>query len=140
MVTWPTPPCAMVALQTMKLESHTPPQIDPPVEMVAMLGLLLEKMISAAMAPPDEFSATAEIMVTSPSFNETVVGDRTMMAGIGLVVALPPPQPARRERQMAVKSAARTRTTENCRMYPPRRTNFWRIHQREIVSCVKPSV
>jgi hypothetical protein len=127
----------MVALQTMKLESHTPPQIDPPVEMVAMLGLLLLKVISAAMAPPAEFSAIAEIVVTSPSFNETVVGERTMVAGIGLVAALPPPQPARRERQMAVTSAARTRTKENCRMYPPRRTKSWRTHEREIISCVK---
>jgi hypothetical protein len=81
--------------------------------MVAMLELLLEKVISAAMGLPAEFSAIAEIVATSPSFNETVVGERTILAGIGLVVALPPPQPARRERQMAVKSAARTRTAEN---------------------------
>jgi hypothetical protein len=130
----------MVALQTMKLESHTPPQINPPVEMVAMLGLLLEKVISAAMVLPDESSAIAEIVATSPSFNETVVGERTMVAGIGLVVALPPPQAARRERQMAVKSAARTRTTENCCMYPPRRTKPWRTHESKIISYVKPSV
>src|ERR1700687_2469298 len=105
----------------MKLESQTPPQIDPPVEMVAMLGVLLVKVMSAAMMPPDEFCATAEIVVTSPSFNETDVGERTILAGTGVFVALPP-QTARRERQMAVKSAARTRTRENCRMYPPRRT------------------
>jgi hypothetical protein len=121
----------MVALQTMKLESHTPPQIDPPVEIVAMLGLLLVKAMSAAMGLPDESSAIAEIVVTSPSFNETVVGERMMVAGIGLVVALPPPQPARRERQMAVKSAARTRTAETCCMYPPRRTKPWRPMKAE---------
>ena len=124
----------------MKLESHTPPQIDPPVEIVAMLGLLLLKVISAAMGLPDEFSAIAEIVVTPPSFNETVVGERTMVAGIGLVVALPPPQAARRERQMAVKRAAWTRTTENCCMHPPRRTKPWRTDQREMISCVKLTV
>jgi hypothetical protein len=39
----------------MKLESHTPPQIDPPVETVAILGLLLVKVRSAATVPPVEF-------------------------------------------------------------------------------------
>ena len=48
-----------------------PPQIDPPVEMVAMLGSLLVKVISAAMVVPEEFCAIAEIVVTSPWFNET---------------------------------------------------------------------
>src|SRR5450631_69639 len=105
----------------MKLESQTPPQIDPPVEMVAMLGLLLVKVMSAAMMPPDEFCATAEIVVTSPSFKETDVGERTMLATTGVSVLLPP-QPASREKHMAVKSPARTRTRENCCMYPPRRT------------------
>jgi hypothetical protein len=111
----------MVALQTMKLESHMPPQIDPPVEIVAMLGLLLVNVMSTAMGAPDAFCAIAEIVVTSPSFNETVVGERMMVAGMGVTVLLPP-QPARRERQTAVKTAARTPTTDNCRMYPPRRT------------------
>jgi hypothetical protein len=113
----------MVALQTMKLESHTPAQIDPPAEMVAMLGLLLVKVMSAETVAPEELCAIAEIVVTSPSFKETVVGKRRILAAMGVVVVLPP-QPARRERQTAVKSAARIRTRENCRMYPPRRTKL----------------
>ena len=61
-MTWPTPACPIVAVQTMKLESHTPPQIDPPVETVAMAGLLLVKVISAAMPLPLESWAIAEIV------------------------------------------------------------------------------
>src|SRR5271169_5596265 len=100
MVTWPTPACPIVAVQTMKLESHTPAQIDPPVETVATTGLLLLKVISAAMPLPFASCAIAEIVVTSPSFNESVVGERTILAGIGFFVALLPPQPAKNERQM----------------------------------------
>jgi hypothetical protein len=130
----------MVALQTMKLESHMPPQIDPPVEIVAMLGLLLVNVMSTAMVAPAAFCAIAEIVVTSPSFNETVVGERMIVAGMGVFVLLPP-QPARRERQMAVKSAARTRTTENCRMYPPRRTQMPAESMKaKIIPVGKPSV
>ncbi len=124
MVAWPTPACPKVAVQTMKLESHFPPQIVPSVETVAMLGLLLVKVMSAAMVAPDEFCAIAEIAAVSPSFNETVVGERRIVAGTGVVVGLPPPQAARSERQMAVNSAARIRTTENCCMYPPRRSTM----------------
>jgi len=114
----------MVALQLMKLASHTPPHIKPPLETVAMLVLLLVKVMSAATMVPAEFSAVAASVATSPSFNEKLVGERTMVATAVLAVVPPPPQPARRERRMAVKNAARTETTGNRCMYPPRRTEF----------------
>lgn len=110
MVTLPAPACPITALQLMKPESHIPPQMVPSVATVAMLALLLVKVMSAATVPPLEFSAIAESVVKSPSFNETVVGETTIVLGVGFVTALPPPQPARRERQMAVISAARIRT------------------------------
>src|SRR5271165_749454 len=110
----------MVAWQFMIFASHTPPHIKPPLEIVAMLALLLVKAMSAATITPEEFSAVAESVATSPSFSEKVVGERTMVATVVLVLLPPPPQAAKRERRMAVRIAARTETTGNRRMYPPR--------------------
>jgi len=114
----------MVALQLIMFASHTPPHIKPPLETVAMLALLLVKVMSAATITPEEFWAVAESVATSPSFSEKLVGERTMVATVVLAVLPPPPQPARRERSVAVRIAAKTETTGNRRMYPPRRVKF----------------
>jgi len=121
-VTCPTPPCPIVAVQLMMFASHTPPHTKPPLETVAMLGLLLVKDMSAATTAPAEFWAAAESVATAPSFSDKLVGERAMVATAVLALLLPPPQPARRERKVAVKNTARTETTGNRCMYPPRRT------------------
>src|SRR5271166_771742 len=114
----------MVALQLMMFASHTPPHIRPPLEIVAMLALLLVNVMSAETTVPAEFSAVAESVATSPSLSEKLVGERTMVATVVLALPPPPPQPARRERSVAVRIAAKTETTGNRRMYPPRRVKF----------------
>ena len=120
MVTLPTPACPTVAVQTTKKESHLPPQMDPDGETVAMLGLLLVKVMSATMVAPDRVLCDSRDRGHIPLIQRNGSGETTIVAGTGFVVALPPPQAARRERQTAARSALRTRTTENC-MHPPRR-------------------
>ena len=123
----------------MKLESHTPPQIDPPVETVAMLGLLLVKAMSAAMGLPDESSAIAEIVATSPSFNETVVGERTILAGVGVFGCfLRNRREGKDKWPLRVQPGHEPRKTAACIF--PRRTKSWRTHESGIISYVKPSV
>src|SRR5271166_2603698 len=122
MVTCPTPPCPSVALQLMMLTSHTPAHTSPPLEIVAMLPLLLLNVISAATIFPAEFWALADSDPTAPSLRERFVGESTMVATVVLALLLPPPHPASNTRKIAVRSAARKETTENRRMYPPRRT------------------
>src|SRR5208283_5631952 len=111
----------------MMLASHTPPQTAPPVDTVAIAVLLLVKVMSAATVTPEEFWAEADSDATPPSFSEMVVGARVMVATVLFELLLLPPHPTRRARRAAVKSAARTETTGNRRMYPPRRTENRRI-------------
>src|SRR5271157_3480048 len=124
----------------MMLASHMPPQIAPPDETVAILLLLLVKVMSAATVAPAEFWAVADNDATPPSFSEMVVGVRVMVATVVFELLLPPPHPTRRARRAAVKSAARTETKGNRRMYPPRRTENRRIYESKIIPCGKPSV